>query len=77
MLREDKTSKLNETFIVCDYFCDALHGVEQGVIQANHVKPGPLRRMQRGDGLVIYAPKLKAGQTEPYQRFVALGEVER
>lgn len=53
----------------------ALHGVEQGIIQANHGKPGPLRRMQPGDGLVIYAPKLKFGQTEPCQRFVALGEV--
>lgn len=53
----------------------ALHGVEQGIVQTNHGKPGPLRRMQPGDGVVIYAPKLVYGQTEPYQRFVALGEV--
>lgn len=30
--------------------------------------------MQPGDGVVIYAPKLRYGQTEPYQRFVAVGE---
>ena len=53
----------------------ALHGVEQNIVQANHGKPGPLRRMQPGDGVVIYAPKLKYNETEPYQRFVALGEV--
>lgn len=53
----------------------ALHGVEKGIVQTNQGKPGPLRRMQPGDGVVIYAPKLIYGQTEPYQRFVALGEV--
>lgn len=53
----------------------ALSGVEQGIVQANHGKPGPLRRMQPGDGVVIYAPKRIYGQTESYQRFVALGEV--
>ncbi|GAB3040452.1 EVE domain-containing protein [Spirosoma pulveris] len=55
----------------------ALNGVAQGFVQANHGKPGPLRRMQPGDGVVIYAPKRVYGQTEPYQRFVALGEVSQ
>ncbi|GAB3768605.1 EVE domain-containing protein [Spirosoma horti] len=55
----------------------ALNGVEQGIVQANHGKPGPLRRMQPGDGVVIYAPKRMYGQAEPYQRFVALGEVSQ
>ena len=53
----------------------ALNGVEQSIVQANHGKPGPLRRMQPGDGIVMYAPKSVYGQTQPYQRFVALGEV--
>lgn len=53
----------------------ALNGVEQGILQANHGKPAPLRRMQPGDGVVIYAPKRQYGQTEPYQHFVALGVV--
>lgn len=55
----------------------ALNGVEQGIVQANHGKPGPLRRMQPGDGVVIYAPKRMYGQAEPYQRFIALGEVNQ
>lgn len=53
----------------------ALHGVAQGIAQANHGKPDPLRRMQPGDGLVLYAPKLTYGQPTPCQCFVALGEV--
>ena len=53
----------------------ALHGVAQGIAQANHGKPGPLRRMQPGDGLVLYAPKLTYRQPSPCQCFVALGEV--
>jgi hypothetical protein len=55
----------------------ALNGVAQGILQANHGKPGPLRRMQPGDGVVIYAPRCVYGQTEPYQRFVAQGEVSQ
>jgi len=53
----------------------ALHGVAEGIVQANHGKPGPLRRMHPGDGVVIYAPKLVFGQPAPCQHFVALGEV--
>ena len=53
----------------------ALNGVEQGIVQANHGKPGPLRRMHPGDGFVVYAPKLVYGQPAPCQCFVALGEV--
>ncbi len=53
----------------------AQNAVAQGIAQANHGKPGPLRRMQPGDGLVIYAPKLTYGQAAPCQCFVALGEV--
>lgn len=50
----------------------ALNGVEQGILQADHGKPGPLRRIQPGDGVVIYAPRRMYGQTEPYQQFVAM-----
>ena len=53
----------------------ALHGVELGIVQANHGKAGPLRRMQPGDGLALYAPKQVYGQPAPCQCFVALGEV--
>ena len=39
----------------------ALRGVAEGIVQANHGKPGPVRRMQPGDGLLIYALKLVFG----------------
>jgi predicted RNA-binding protein len=52
------------------------HGVAQGIAQANHGQPGPLRRLQPGDRLVLYAPKLVHGQPASCQCFVALGEVE-
>jgi hypothetical protein len=54
----------------------ALTGVEQGIIQANHGKQAPMRRMQPGDYVVLYAAKRTFGGREPYQRFVAAGEVE-
>jgi len=53
----------------------ALSGVQQGIVQANHGKAAPLRRMQPGDGVVLYAPKLVYGAPAPCQRFVALGVV--
>lgn len=70
---------MNEThyWVVVASRDHALNGVEQGILQANHGKPGPLRRMQTGDGVVIYAPKRIYDQTEPCQRFVALGEVSQ
>lgn len=52
-----------------------LSGVAQGIAQANHGQPGPLRRLQPGDGVVLYAPKLVHVQPAPCQCFVALGEV--
>jgi len=52
-----------------------LQGVAQGIVQANHGQPGPLRRLQPGHRLVLYAPKLVHGQPAPCQCFVALGTV--
>ncbi|MBO2007605.1 EVE domain-containing protein [Hymenobacter negativus] len=53
----------------------ALHGVAQGIVQVNHGKPCPLRLMQPGDGIILYAPKLTYDQPAACQCFVALGEV--
>ncbi|WP_324678242.1 EVE domain-containing protein [Hymenobacter sp. GOD-10R] len=49
--------------------------MQQGIVQANHGKAAPLRRMQPGDGIVVYAPKLVYGEPTLCQRFVALGVV--
>lgn len=53
----------------------ALNGAAQGIVQVNHGKPGPLRRMHPGDGVVLYAPKREFGQAAPCQCFVALAEI--
>ena len=53
----------------------ALAGVQQGIVQANHGKLAPLKRMQPGDRILLYAPKRAFGSQEPYQRFIALGTV--
>lgn len=50
-------------------------GLEGGFSQANHGKLGPLKRMQPGDGVVYYSPKMEYGGDEPCQRFTAIGRV--
>ena len=53
----------------------ALDGAALGIIQVNHGKEGPLKRMSEGDQVLIYAPKLIYKNKEPHQRFVALAEL--
>jgi hypothetical protein len=48
-------------------------GVAGSFAQAGHGKSYPLRRMQVGDGIIYYSPKLEYGGKEPYQRFTAIG----
>jgi hypothetical protein len=52
-----------------------LRGVEGGFIQVCHGKEAPLKRMQVGDKLLVYSPKLIMEGKEAYQRFTAVGEV--
>jgi hypothetical protein len=53
----------------------ASSGIKQGIVQANHGKEAPLRRMHPGDSLLIYAPKLIVGGNAPLQQFIAIGTV--
>ncbi|MEJ2682116.1 MAG: EVE domain-containing protein [Gammaproteobacteria bacterium] len=50
-------------------------GKSEGFAQACHGKPGPLRRMRRGDGVIFYSSKMKFQQSELCQKFTALGTV--
>lgn len=50
-------------------------GITQGIVQANHGKEAPLRRMQPGDGVLIYAPRQTFGGNAPLQQFIAIGTV--
>lgn len=53
----------------------ASSGIAQGIVQANHGKEAPLRRMHPGDSLLIYAPKQTFGENAPLQQFIAIGTV--
>lgn len=50
----------------------ALDGATEGVVQVNHGKNGPLKRMSAGDKVLFYAGKKIYGQKELCQCFVAL-----
>ena len=51
------------------------NGVKWGIAQANHGKAAPLRRMQPGDGILYYSPKLEFEGNEKLQAFTAIGQV--
>jgi predicted RNA-binding protein len=53
----------------------ALDGAAAGVVQVNHGKLGPLKRMSAGDNILFYAGKQIYGQKELCQRFVALASL--
>lgn len=50
-------------------------GVAGGFCQLCHGKAQPLRRMQRGDWIVYYSPKVLFGGDESCQQFTAIGRV--
>ncbi|CCH52950.1 UPF0310 protein [Fibrisoma limi BUZ 3] len=53
-----------------------LRGVEGGFCQANHGSARNLKRMQNGDGVAFYSPKLTLGETTPLRAFTAIGWVQ-
>ncbi|MFN8381150.1 MAG: EVE domain-containing protein [Anaerolineales bacterium] len=52
-----------------------MNGVRWGIAQANHGKAAPLKRMQVGDGIVYYSPKVEFEGNEKLQAFTAIGTV--
>lgn len=53
----------------------AARGKAEGIVQANHGKSSPLRRMRPGDGLVIYSPRTTFPDGAPLQAFTLIGRV--
>lgn len=51
------------------------HGVKEGIAQACHGKAFPLKRMNIGDGIIYYSPKLEYEKDIPCQEFTAMGVV--
>lgn len=52
-----------------------LKGVTGGFTQVCHGKQGPLKRMAKGDYLIIYSSKISMEGKEKCQSFTAIGEV--
>lgn len=52
-----------------------LRGIAGGFMQANHGKAAPLKRMQVGDGVVYYSPKVTFEGSEKLQAFTAIGRI--
>jgi len=52
-----------------------LRGVEGNFIQVCHGKQAPLKRMSKGDFVLIYSSKVTMADKEKYQRFTAVGQV--
>jgi predicted RNA-binding protein len=50
-------------------------GLAGGFIQANHGKATPLKRMQAGDWVIFYSPKLEYDKPEKCQCFTAIVRV--
>ncbi|WP_212002841.1 EVE domain-containing protein [Chitinophaga sp. HK235] len=52
-----------------------LRGVSDNFIQVCHGKQAPLKRMKKGDGIIIYSAKQTMTGAEKCQAFTAVGEV--
>ncbi len=50
--------------------------VAGGYVEINHGKAGPLERMQAGDGVACYSPRLDYPDGAALQAFTALGAVD-
>lgn len=50
-------------------------GVQGGFIQVCHGKQGPLKRMKKGDWLIVYSSKITMESSEKCQAFTAIGQI--
>ena len=52
-----------------------MRGVNGNFIQVCHGKKAPLKRMSKGDLILVYSSKIALDGNEKYQKFTAIGEV--
>jgi len=50
-------------------------GKNLGIVQANHGKAAPMKRMRPGDLIVFYSPKKEFHGSEPLKKFTAIARV--
>jgi predicted RNA-binding protein len=53
----------------------ALIGKKNGIVQANHGKVSPLKRLKVGDQIIFYSPKTSLGNGEPLKAFTAVAKI--
>ncbi len=51
-------------------------GKRLGVVQANHGKAAPMKRLKAGDMIVFYSPKVEFSGSVPLQKFTAVARVK-
>ena len=51
-------------------------GKKLGIVQANHGKAAPMKRMKPGDLIVFYSPKILFQGKEPLKKFTAIARVK-
>jgi predicted RNA-binding protein len=51
-------------------------GKKLGIVQVNHGKAAPLKRMKAGDLIAFYSPKLQFQGKEPLKKFTAIARVK-
>ncbi len=75
-LNGEMRMETGETFWVVTASADhAARGRDWGIVQAGHGKHAPVKRMQPGDGVVIYSPRASFPDGVPLQAFTAIGRV--
>lgn len=52
-----------------------IKGVAEGFALVCHGKPGPLKRMAKGDWIVYYSPTAKFKEAVPFRCFTAIGRI--
>lgn len=52
-----------------------LRGVNGNFIQVCHGKQAPLKRMKKGDYILVYSSKITMSGNEKHQKFTAIGKV--
>jgi predicted RNA-binding protein len=51
-------------------------GKKLGIVQANHGKAAPVKRMKPGDYVIYYSPKIAYEGKEPLKQFTAIARVK-
>jgi predicted RNA-binding protein len=52
------------------------NGIKSGIVQANHGKAAPMKRLKAGDLIVFYSPKKEFKGKAPYKKFTAIARVK-